>query len=130
MEHLGKNSTNSGPPFGKELPPPANLEGHVTQVATELSDGVIETTGTAVRVTKFDVAHYLHKNLILKLNQICKPEILLHNKIDGHAPCIVQFLREYGSKHARRTLSVIATTASSRFEKNKAAPSPNFLRSR
>lgn len=61
-------------PFGIKLPPPADVKGEVTQVATAPSDGGSETTGTAARVTKFDVAHYSHKDLLLGVKQLNRLE--------------------------------------------------------
>lgn len=46
----------------------ADVNEEVTKMPKEPRDGVSETKGTALRVTKIDVAHYHHENMLLRVN--------------------------------------------------------------
>lgn len=52
---------------GKEAPPPAYVKDEVTEMAMTPNEGNFEPTGTAVRVTKFEVAHYPNQELRVKV---------------------------------------------------------------
>lgn len=57
---------------------PANAEVEVTEITSSPKDGVSETTGTALQVTKLDVAHYRHEDWLFWVNQTNNFEIPLH----------------------------------------------------
>lgn len=62
---------------GKVLPLPADVKREVTKVVAAPDDCASESTGTAVQVKKFDVAHFCHEDLLAIVNQIKNPEIPL-----------------------------------------------------
>lgn len=99
------------PPSIKILSPQADVERRVTLVLTAPNEGAIVTTGTAMRATKFDVAHYRHKNVLLRVNQTNKSEIALRDIRDAHGPFLVQSLCAHVFERARGTLSVTTPTA-------------------
>lgn len=49
--------------YAKDIPPPANVKFDVGLLAAGTNNCTSKTTGTAVRLTKFDVAYYCHQNL-------------------------------------------------------------------
>lgn len=69
---------------------PVDCGGEVTPAPAETSDGVSETTGTAVRVTKFDLAHYRHENEFPRVIQVNFPEIALRGIVGAHDINLVQ----------------------------------------
>lgn len=56
-------------PSRKVVPLPVDLKGEVTEVTTVPNSRIYEIIETAMRVTKFDVAHFSHDDLLLKINQ-------------------------------------------------------------
>lgn len=101
------------PPFGavkfKTPSPPADVEEKVVVVATASSDSASETTNTAVRVTRFDVAHYRYEDPLLILNQVNDSEIPLRESINGNVFSLVQTFRACGFGQAKARSSVKAT---------------------
>lgn len=83
----------------KKLSAPADVIEEVIPMPTGSSDGASETTGTALQVTKIDVAQYHHENVLPKVNQINEPDIALHDISDAHILSFVQFFLAYGSDH-------------------------------
>lgn len=92
------------------------MEVVVAQMATVTCDGISGITGTAVRVRKFDVAHYLEEDLLHKANQINDHENLLQGISDVHVLSLAQSIRAYGLDRGRGTLHVASITIESRFE--------------
>lgn len=93
-------------PSGKYVPPPADIDPEVTQVPTATSDSASKTTNSAAWVAKFDVAHYCHQILILKVSHVTNPENYFRNTSDAHVHSLLQSFRAYGLDLARGTLSV------------------------
>lgn len=60
---------------GKDAPPQADVECEVAKIAAALSDATFEITGTAAWVSKFDVAHYLHRDLLPMVIQTNNSEV-------------------------------------------------------
>lgn len=85
--------------FGKELPPPANWERVGTQVTVVLCFGVSETTGMAVRVTKFDATNYSHEDSLSRVYQSSGPEILLCYICKARPLSRIESLRLYVFDH-------------------------------
>lgn len=108
------------PSTGK-FPSPANIKSEVTQVPAAPIEGAPETTSTAVRLTKNNVAHYRQENVFLKVNQISDPEIALRDKSDAQVLSLMQSIHGYGFDHARELLSITNTAAKSRSEKREGA---------
>lgn len=69
---------------GRDVTPPVDVEVEVTGMATAPMDGFSETTGSAVRVRKFDVAHCRHQYMLLRVNRINDSKIPLHDITDPH----------------------------------------------
>lgn len=82
MGHPGNDSAKSRPSFGEQLSPPAYVEGRVTQVPKAPGDSASETTGTSVRATNFDIAHYRHEEKLLRVHQANNPESTLYDISD------------------------------------------------
>lgn len=75
-----------------------------------------------VLVTKFDVDHYRHVDVLLRFNHIYDPKIALHNISDVHVLAHVQSLRAYEFGHARKTFFPTSTAAACRFDECEGAP--------
>lgn len=71
-----------------------------------------ETTGiaTAVWETKFDVTHYCHEGLFLRVNRIKDSDIPLSDKRDAHILLFARVFRVDEFDHAIGTLFITATT--------------------
>lgn len=67
-----------------------------------------ETSDATVRLTKFDVTHSHHKEMLLRVDQNSNPEISLRDIGDGDVLLYAQSFCVYGLDHAWGTLS--ATT--------------------
>lgn len=63
--------------------PSVDVEGEVTEMAAAPNIGTSKTAGTAVGVTKVDVAYYHQDNLLLKVDWINDLEILQLNLCDA-----------------------------------------------
>lgn len=86
----------------------------------------VSTSGVfcrAVRVTKFDFAHYRQKDVLLRINQINELEVPLHDISDAHLPSLVQSLCVYWFEHTRGTLSVTTVAMTTRSEACEGSPS-------
>lgn len=84
------NPRNPVTSFANILSPPADVEGEVTWLSTATSDYFIETTGSAVRVTELNVAHYRHKDVLTMINQIKDLDIALRKISDVHVLFLVK----------------------------------------
>lgn len=93
MEHLGDYSTKFRSLSVKKLFPPVNFDGEATSVPAAFCDVASETIVTAVRVTKFEVTHYGHMYVLLRVNKIKVSEIALRNTSDAHVLSFVQSFR-------------------------------------
>lgn len=62
-------------PSGTGVPPPADEEAKVTEMAISPNDGAFETTGAAGKATKFEVSQYRHQDLLLRANENIDSEI-------------------------------------------------------
>lgn len=91
------------------LPLPSDVKGEVTEMATYPNDVASENSGTAMRMTQFDVAYYHHESLLLRANQINDSETPLHTISDGHVISLAQSSCLYGFDHAKGTLTVTTT---------------------
>lgn len=98
------------------LSPSAKVVEEVVLVTAAPSDSFSEATATAVWVTKFDVAHYCHKDVLLRLNHTNDPEIALCNISEANILSLVQFFRAFSFNHAIGSLSVTTTAEVSRFK--------------
>lgn len=63
--------------FAGKLSWPSSVKEEVTLLPIAPSEGTFQTTDMAVRLTKFDVAHYGLENILLRVNQSADPEIAL-----------------------------------------------------
>lgn len=86
---------NPGPSVKKELSSSVDMEGYVTRMTTAPSNNASESTGTTVRVTKFNAVYYRHVDLLLRVKKNCYPEIHLGYISDGYVLSFVQFCRAY-----------------------------------
>lgn len=111
------------PPSGKELPPPADVKKVVSQMAAAPNDRASATTGTAERAKKFNVAHYRHKYLLLRVNQFSRSEIPLRDMSHVHVFFLLQSFHAYGFDQARYTVSVKTVATASRSKACEGAPS-------
>lgn len=93
---------------------------------TAPSDDAIGTTGTAVGVTKLDVTHYRHLNVLFKVNRINNSEIALRKISDAHVLSLVLSFRAHGSDNTRGTRSVTTTAVESRYKEHENAASAIF----
>lgn len=94
---------------GKDVPLSADVNGEYTEMATWPNDGGSETTGTALRVSKFDVTHYRQEEMLFRVKQINDPENLLRDVGNSHVLSLVHFFRTYTFIHARGAFSVTTT---------------------
>lgn len=107
-------------PSAKKQSSPATFDGDITLVPTALSGSASETTGTAVRATKFDFVHDRHWDVLFRRDQKDDPNILLCNMSDAHV-YLVEAFSVYEFDHARGTLSVTTTAAASLDESEEAS---------
>lgn len=70
-------------PFVKDELLAADVEGEVAEMATSPNDGISETKGTAVQVTKFEVPHHCDEDLLPRVNQNNNPKISLRDTSDA-----------------------------------------------
>lgn len=98
------------PPSGKKIPPPADVKEEVIEVARVPKEGSSKTSGMTVQVTKVDVTHYRHEDLLLKVHQINDSEIQLGDVSDSYVLFVVQSFCVYGFGQARGTIPVTTTT--------------------
>lgn len=108
---------------GKELSPPTNVKQEVTQVQIKPSGGDYETTDAAVLVSNFELAHYGHKDSLLRVHPINDPDIPLHDTSDAHVLSPVQFFQANGLDHTRETNFVTTTATATRSGTCEGAPS-------
>lgn len=106
-----------------KLSPAAGVKVEVTQVATTTSDSDSETTGTVVRVTKFDFAYYRHKDLLLRVKQTNDPDISLRNRSDAHIRSLLQPFRACGFDYAKKSNSITTSAMATRSQVCKGDPS-------
>lgn len=93
-------------------------------MATAPNDDTAVTTGTAVRVPKFDLVHYRHKDLLLVVNQISESGILLRDRSGSHVLFFAQsILSGYSSEYARETLSINSAATANHSNTFKGSPS-------
>lgn len=109
--------------FRKDVPPPAKVKVRVIQVATGPKVSTFETTGTPSRLTKFDVAHCHHQDLLFRVNQNEDTEISLLDISDAYAHFLARSIRAYGLKNARKTLFFTITATENRPEAFEGASS-------
>lgn len=113
-------SQSLAPPTGKGLPQPVDVKDKVIQLVTTSIVAANETTETAARVTKFDVARYRHEGVLHMFNQNNDLETPLF-KISGFF--FVQCFRANGSDHGRGTPFVTTTATATASEPCEGAPS-------
>lgn len=101
--------------------PRANVKEEVIQVSTAFSDSASEATGMAVRVSKFNFAHYRYEDLFLRVNLTVDAEIPLYNINNAQDVFLVQFFCDKSNENARKTLSVTTTVTASYYEACKGA---------
>lgn len=82
-------------PHGKAAPLPADLDRVAIQLETALSATSSETAGTAVLVTKFNDAHYCHRDLLHSADKIDDPGNLLRVKGIARVLFFTQIFRAY-----------------------------------
>lgn len=93
---------------------------------TVLSNGVSKTTGTALRVTKFNATHCLHKYLLLRVNRINGSKIALRNISDKNVFFLYNPSLHRGSS-TRGERSVRTTSTPSRVKASEGGPSATSL---
>lgn len=98
------------------MPSPADVEVETTETVAAPIAGIFVSTGTAVRVTKVDVANYRHLNLLFRIILIIEIEIPLRDGSTTQVLVLAQSIRTNEFYHKRGIHSITTTVAENRFK--------------
>lgn len=109
------------PPASKELPRYADVEEETTKVAMTPREDSCETTGAAVRFTTFNFVHYIHEDLLRRVNLNSDPKISLRDINHAYAFSLLKLFHAYRFDHAKRRLSDTNASTTTHLEEFESA---------
>lgn len=99
----------------RELSLPAKVKKEITMALSALREVAFETTNTPVCVTKVNIAHYRHGDVLFSVIQIDDPVVTLRDVSGGHVLPFILFFCVHGFDRVTGTLSISTTAAAIRF---------------